>query len=177
MPDDVLALVAKNHGVVMANFYPGYVSQARANWEADYAAEKTRLDAPPYAGLFVGQPERAKAALAAWEKGHPPPVVTIAMVADHIDHIRQVAGVDCVGLGSDFDGIPATPQGLDGVDKFPAVLEELARRGWSDEDLAKVAGANVLRVMRQAEAVAKQLQAREEPSSATLAGLDGAPAK
>ena len=170
----MLALVAKNRGVVMANFYPGYVSQARANWEADHAAEITRYNAPPYAGLYVGQPERAKAALAAWEKAHPAPQVTIAMVADHIEHIRRVAGVDCVGLGSDFDGIPATPVGLDGVDKFPAVLEELARRGWSDADLAKLAGGNVLRVLGEAETVAKQLQAKEEPSNATLAGLDGA---
>jgi membrane dipeptidase len=175
--DDVLALVAKNRGVVMANFYPGYVSQARANWEADHAAEITRYNAPPYAGLYVGQPERAKAALAAWEKAHPPPQVTIAMVADHIEHIRRVAGVDCVGLGSDFDGIPATPVGLDGVDKFAAVLEELARRGWSDADLAKLAGGNVLRVLGEAEAVAKQLQSKEEPSNATLAGQDGAAAK
>jgi membrane dipeptidase len=173
VPDDVLALVAKNRGVVMANFYPGYVSQARANWEADHAAEITRYNAPPYAGLYVGQPERAKAALAAWEKAHPAPQVTIAMVADHIEHIRRIAGVDCVGLGSDFDGIPATPVGLDGVDKFPAVLEELARRGWSDADLAKLAGSNVLRVLAEAEAVAKQLQAKEEPSNATLEGLDG----
>jgi membrane dipeptidase len=177
VPDDVLTLVAKNRGVVMANFAPGYVSQARANWEADHAAERARYNAPPYAGLYIGQPDRANAAMAAWEKAHPAPAVTIAMVADHIEHIRKVAGVDCVGLGSDFDGIPSTPDGLNGVDKFPAVLEELARRGWSDEDLAKVAGANVLRVMREAEAVAKQLQAKEQPSVATLTELDGAAAK
>lgn len=173
VPDDVLALVAKNRGVVMVNFYPGYISQTRANWEADRAAEQTRFNAPPYAGLFVGQPEKAAAAFALWEKSYPPPTATVAMVADHIEHIRQIAGVDCVGLGSDFDGIPATPDGLDGVDKFPRVLEELARRGWSDEDLAKVAGANVLRVMREAELVARQLQAKEQPSSSTLAELDG----
>lgn len=173
VPDDVLKLVAKNHGVVMVNFAPGYVSQARASWEADHAAERTRFNAPPYAGLYIGQPERAAAALAAWEKAHPAPVVTIAMVADHVEHIRKVAGVDCVGIGSDFDGIPSTPEGLNGVDKFPALLEELARRGWSDEDLAKVAGLNILRVMRGAEAVAKQLQAKERPSVATLAELDG----
>ena len=177
MPDDVLALVKKNRGVVMVNFYPGYISQTRANWEADRAAERTRFNAPPYAGLFVGQPEKANAALALWEKSHPPPTVTIAMVADHIEHIRQIAGVECVGLGSDFDGIPATPDGLDGVDKFPRVLEELARRGWNDEDLAKVAGANVLRVMREAELVARRLQAKEQPSAATLLELDGAASK
>jgi membrane dipeptidase len=176
VPDDVLALVAKNHGVVMANFYPGYVDPARAQWDADRAAEQTRFNAPPYAGLYIGQPERAKAAMAAWDKAHPKPVTTIAMVADHIEHIAKVCGVDCVGLGSDFDGIPDGPQGLDGVDKFPLVLEELARRGWSDEDLAKVAGGNVLRVMRDNEVEAKTLQAVEPASAATIGALDG-PAK
>ncbi len=173
VPDDVLALVARNRGVVMVNFNPGYVTQARAAWDADRAAERARDNAPPYAGLYIGQPDRAAAAMAAWEKAHPAPPVTVADVADHIDHIRKVAGVDVIGLGSDFDGISSTPQGLDGVDKFPAVLVELARRGWSDADIAKVAGGNVLRVMAQAEAVAHRLQASETPSEATLAGLDG----
>lgn len=177
VPDDVLRLVAKNGGVVMANFYPGYVSQANALWNAERAAEGTRLNAPPYAGLYIGQPERAKAAMDSWLAAHPAPVVTIAMVADHIDHIRKVAGIDCVGLGSDFDGIPAAPDGLDGVDKFPALLEELARRGWSDQDLAKVAGGNLLRVMRQAEAVAARLQSTELESMATLQQLDAPAAK
>ena len=176
VPDDVLALVAKNHGVVMVNFYPGYVDQTRAQWEADRAAEVTRYNAPPYAGLYIGQPERAKAALAAWDKAHPKPVTTVAMVADHIDHVAKVCGVDCVGLGSDFDGIPDAPQGLGGVDKFPAVLEELAGRGWSDEDLAKLAGGNVLRVMHDNEVEAKTLQAQETASVATVEALDG-PAK
>jgi membrane dipeptidase len=176
VPDDVLALVARNHGIVMVTFAPGYVSAGYAHWDADRAAEKTRYNAPPYAGLYIGQPERAKAALAEWDKQHPAPVVTIAQVADHIEHVRNVAGIDCVGIGSDFDGIPNTPQGLDGVDKFPALLLELARRGWSDEDLGKVAGANMLRVMREAANVATQLQAREAPSSATIAQLDGAAA-
>ena len=176
VPDDVLALVKQNHGIVMVNFYPGYVSAERAHWDADQAAEKARLNAPPYAGLYVGQPERAKAALDAWEKAHPAPAVTLAMVADHIDYIRKVAGVDCVGIGSDFDGIPVSPTGLESVDKFPALFEELARRGWSDADLAKVAGGNMLRVMREAEAVAKRLQEKERASFATIADLDG-PAK
>jgi membrane dipeptidase len=176
VPDDVLALVARNRGVVMVNFAPSYVTQARAAWEADRAAEQSRFNAPPYAGLYIGQPERAAEAMAAWVKAHPAPAVTISDVADHIDHVRKVAGVDGVGLGSDFDGIPTTPVGLDGVDKFPAVLVELARRGWSDEDIAKVAGGNVLRVMAEAEVVARRLQAAEGPSEATLAGLDGPPA-
>jgi len=177
VPDDVLALVQQNRGIVMVNFYPGYVSSDRAHWNADRAAEQARYNSPPYDGLYIGQPERAKAAMAEWEKAHPAPVVTVTMVLDHIDHIRQVAGVDCVGLGSDFDGIEVTPLGLDGVDKYPVLLEELARRGWSEGDLAKLAGSNLLRVMRDAETVAKRLQKTERPSFATIAALDNAPAR
>jgi membrane dipeptidase len=169
VPDDVLALVVKNRGVVMVNFNPGYVTGARAAWDADRAPASARYNSPPYAGLYIGQPERARAAMEAWMKAHPAPPVTVSDVADHIEHIRKVAGVDYIGLGSDFDGIDYTPQGLDGVDKFPAVLVELARRGWSDEDIAKVAGGNVLRVMGEAQVVARRLQASEKPSEATLA--------
>jgi membrane dipeptidase len=170
--DDVLRLVAKNGGVVMVNFATVYVSDARRRWSADRDAEQARYNSPPFGGLYIGQPERAAAALAAWERSHPKPPVTLADVADHIEHIRKVAGVDHVGLGSDFDGIPETPQGLDGVDKFPALLQELARRGWSDADLAKVAGGNLLRVLTQAETVSARLRAARPPSDATLSALD-----
>jgi membrane dipeptidase len=177
VPDDVLAMVARNRGIVMVTFAPAYVSAERNRWEADRAAEQTRYNAPPYAGLYIGQPERAKAAMAEWDARHPMPVVTISMVADHIEHIRHIAGIDCVGIGSDFDGIPNSPQGLDGVDKFPALLKELARRGWTDEELGKVAGGNMLRVMREAAAVAKRLQATESPASVTIEQLDAGVAK
>ncbi len=168
VPDDVLQLVAKNGGVVMVNFYPAYVSEAANQWEADYAAENTRYNSPPYAGLYIGQPEKAKAALEAWEKAHPKPIVTLSEVADHIEHIRKVAGIDHVGIGSDFDGIPAGPQGLEAVDRYPALLAEMMRRGWSDADVAKLAGLNVLRVMEQAEQVAARLAAERPPSEALL---------
>jgi membrane dipeptidase len=166
--DDVLQLVAKNGGVVMMNFYPAYVSEASNQWEADYAAEQTRYNSPPYAGLYIGQPERAKAALEAWEEAHPKPIVTLAEVADHIEHIRKVAGIDHVGIGSDFDGIPEGPRGLEGVDRYPALLEEMLRRGWSDADVAKLAGLNVLRVMDAAEQVSARLRAARPPSEALL---------
>lgn len=167
--DDVLKLVAANGGVVMVNFAPAYVSDAYRRWSADAAAEKTRLNAPPYAGLDVGQPDKAKADLTAWETAHPAPRVTLAQVADHIDHIAHVAGVDHVGLGSDFDGVGlALPEGLSGVDTYPALLAELLRRGWSDADVAKLAGGNILRVMAAAERVAATLAA-EPRGTATLA--------
>jgi membrane dipeptidase len=177
VPDDVLKMVALNHGIVMATFATPYVSAAYHLWWADRSAEQTRLNAPPYAGIYIGQPERAKAAMAKWDGQHPKPVVTLAMVADHIEHIRKVAGIDSVGIGSDFDGIPDTPKGLGGVDKYPALFEELARRGWSDEDLAKLAGGNILRVMREAAVVATRLQAIEPPSMATIEQLDAGIAK
>lgn len=164
VPDDVLRLVAQNHGIVMVNFFPGYISQARARWDSDRAAEATRYNSPPYYGLYIGQPERAAAAMAEWERLHPPPTVTLTDVADHLDYIRNIAGIESVGLGSDFDGIPNTPDGLDGVDKYPALLVELARRGWTDVELAAVAGGNMLRVMRANEAIARKLQTSEAPS-------------
>jgi membrane dipeptidase len=135
--DDVLQLVAKNGGVVMVNFVPGYVSEARRKWDADRAAEQARFSNPPYGGLYIGQPERASAALAAWEAEHPKPAVTLGEVADHIEHVRRVAGVDHVGLGSDFDGITDTPVGLEGVNRYPALLIELMRRGWNDHRQAR----------------------------------------
>ncbi len=171
--DDVLRLVAKNGGVVMVNFALDYVSDAHRRWDADRTAERARYASPPFGGLYIGQPERAKIALADWEKAHPAPKVTLGDVADHIEHMRKIAGVDHVGLGSDFDGIPTAPAGLDGVDKYPALLIELARRGWSDTDLAKLAGENLLRVLAQAETASAKLRATHQPSQATLAALDG----
>jgi membrane dipeptidase len=156
--DDILRALGLNGGVVMVNFAPAYVSAARNHWQADRAAEQTRFNSPPYAGLYIGQPDRAKAALAEWDAQHPRPVTTLSQVADHIEHIRQVAGIDHVGLGSDFDGIPDAPVGLEGVDRYPALLEELMRRGWSDADVAKLAGENLLRAMAAAEQVSLKLR-------------------
>jgi membrane dipeptidase len=165
VPDDILRSVAANGGVVMVNFAPGYVSDARNHWDADQAAERTRFNSPPYVGLYIGQPERAKAALAAWEQQHPRPATTLVQVADHIDRIRQAAGVEHVGLGSDFDGIGDAPVGLDGPNRYPALLEELMRRGWTDSDIAKLAGENLLRVMAADEKVAVRLRAARPASS------------
>ena len=175
VPDEVLKLVAKNGGVVMVNFAPGYVSEARRRWDADFAAEKSRLDSPPFGGLYIGDPERAKSELAKWKTEHAAPAVGVNDVADHVQHIRDVAGVDHVGIGSDFDGIPEAPTGLDGVDKYPALFAELARRGWSDADLSKLAGANLLRAMEGAEKVAARLRATELPAQVTIEALDGPP--
>lgn len=163
VPDDVLRMVRQNHGIVMVNFYPPFVSQAIATWDAERAGAAAKFHT-----LYLGQPDRAQAAMDDWKKKHPQPKATIAQVADHIDHIRKIAGVESVGIGSDFDGIESTPAGLDGVDKYPVLFEELARRGWTDDELAGLAGRNLLRVMREAEQVAAKLQAQEAPSHATI---------
>jgi len=177
VPDDVLRLVAKNGAVVMVNFNAGYVSEAFNRWLADRAAEQTRFSSPPYGGLYIGQPDRARDALATWDKEHPKPAVTLADVADHIDHIVKIAGIDHVGLGSDFDGIEDTPLGLEGVDRYPFLLAELMRRGWSDEAIGKLAGENLLRVMTAVEAVSVKLRRAGPASMATIAELDGSVAK
>jgi membrane dipeptidase len=168
VPDDILELVAANGGVVMVNFAPSYISAERNRWEADRAAEAARFNSPPYDGLYIGQPDRAKAALAQWDLTHPKPAATVDQVADHVEHIRRIAGIDHVGLGSDFDGIPEAPRGLEAVDKFPNLLTELMRRGWSDGDIAKLAGENVLRVMAACERTAATLRTRYPPSEALL---------
>jgi membrane dipeptidase len=168
VPDDVLRLVAAQRGIVMVNFAPGYVSDEVRRWEADRAGEKARNNSPPFVGLYIGQPERANAALEAWDLQHPEPRATLAQVADHAEYIRRIAGIDHVGLGSDFDGIERGPTGLEGVDRFPALLLELMRRGWSDADIARIAGENVLRVMAEAEQVAARLRSQRAASESVI---------
>ena len=109
----------------------------------------------------------------AWDKANPGPKATLAQVADHIDHIRKVAGVDHIGIGGDFDGITEVVAGLEDVSTYPALFAELLRRGYSDDDVQKIAGRNVLRVMRAAEGVAQRLQKARGPSKATIEALDG----
>lgn len=170
--DEVLKLVAANGGLVMVNFAKLYISDAYRHWAAQENAEKALLGTPPYGGLYIGQPDKAAAALVQWQKANPAPAVTLAQVADHIEHIATVAGIDHVGIGSDFDGVDnALPSGLEGVDDYPALLVELMRRGWSDGDIAKLAGGNMLRVMAQAERVAAMMS-REAPATATEPMLD-----
>lgn len=151
VPDQILRLLPKNGGVVMVSFVPGFTTPEAMAWDTAYDAERKRLDTimPPNAS---GLP----AALAAWRAAHPRPAVTAAHVADHIDHVRKVAGIDHVGYGSDFDGISSAPVGLEDVSGFPVLTAELLRRGYSDDDVKKVLGLNMLRVMRAAEAVAAQ---------------------
>ena len=164
VPDDILKKLAANGGVVMVNFYLGHLSDPYRLWDAEHSAEEARL-----ADLYTGQPDIRKARLADWEQAHPAPNAGVGIIADHIEHVGQVAGYDHVGLGGDLDGIPydGAPPGMTSVSGYPLLFAELIRRGWSDENLAKLAGGNLLRVLRQAEAVAASMK-NEPPATATL---------
>ena len=146
VPDSILTLVRANGGIVMVNFNPGFVSEAVRVYDDSMEARVRALRAGGAGATAVADSIRAWAARA--------PKATLAQVADHIEHVRDVAGVDAVGLGSDFDGITEVPVGLEDVSKFPDLLAELLRRGWSEQDIRKLAGLNALRVLRAAEGVA-----------------------
>ena len=169
VPDNILRMLPKNGGVVMVTFVPGFDAPDAAAWDKQADAESDRLrSAQP--GMTD---EARRAALREWRKAHPQPPVTIAQVADHIDHVRKVAGIDHIGIGSDFDGITTTPVGLEDVSKFPALTAELLRRGYSDEDVKKVIGLNLLRAWHGVERAAAGLQKQRGPSAATIEQLDG----
>ncbi len=168
VPDSILQLVPKNGGVVMVTFVPGFLSPEVAEWEKVADAEGDRLRKQP--GMTE---EQARAAMKEWRAAHPSPPATLAQVADHIDHVRKVAGIDHVGIGSDFDGIGTPPVGLEDVSKYPALAEELLRRGYPDAEVKKVMGLNLLRAWREAERAAVRLQKTRGPSFATIEELDG----
>ena len=168
VPDDVLRRMSANGGVVMVTFLQAFVSEQARQAQAPAEAEWKRLSA-----LYPEEPKRVRAEMRAWQAAHPAPRATLAQVADHIEHVRRVAGVDHVGVGSDFDGMGEGPLGLEDVSCYPALFAELARRGWTEGDLGRLAGGNVLRVMRRAEAVAARLQQERPASDARIEDLDG----
>jgi membrane dipeptidase len=152
VPDDVLGMVKTNGGVVMVCFLPGYLTARGTERLAAYDTEKTRLQK-----LLPDDPQKFETAMAGWRRAQPRvQEAALSDVADHMDHIRKVAGIDHVGIGSDFDGFSGPPEGLEDVSKYPDLLAELMRRGYSKEDVKKVAGLNVLRVMRAVERVAEK---------------------
>jgi membrane dipeptidase len=153
VPDNILKLLPKNGGVVMVTFVPGFLSPKVAAWNAAQTAELDRLKQQ-----FPNDENAVKAAADAWAGANPAPRATVADAADHIDHIRAVAGIDHIGIGSDFDGITQVPDGLEDVSKYPALTAELLRRGYKDADIRKILGLNILRVMREAEKVSKASQ-------------------
>ncbi|WP_330339581.1 dipeptidase [Streptomyces sp. NBC_00557] len=168
IPDDVLERLPANGGVAMVTFVPKFVLQAAVDWTA---AADENLRAHGLHHLDTS-PEAMKLHRA-FEERNPRPVATVSTVADHLDHMREVAGVDHLGIGGDYDGTAFTPDGLGDVSGYPNLLAELLDRGWSRADLAKLTWQNAVRVLGAAEDVARGLQATRAPSVATIESLDG----
>jgi membrane dipeptidase len=162
VPDSILQRLPKNGGVVMVTFVPAFVSNEVARYEKRETEENERISAE------VADTAEVRRRMEAWTAANPRPQATLAQVADHIVHVRKVAGIDHVGLGSDFDGITNVPVGLEDVSTFPQLFAELIRRGWSDDDLRKLAGRNVLRVLREAERTSERLRKERQPSTMTI---------
>ncbi|PLK24045.1 membrane dipeptidase [Porphyrobacter sp. TH134] len=152
VPDSVLKRLPENGGIVMVVALPGFLNEERRQWFARRSAEEARLKA-----LWQGQPSKVTEAMAAWDKASPEPATTIKHMADHIDHIRAVAGVESIGIGGDFDGMPSGPVGFEDVRGYPLLFAELAQRGYSQAELEMIASRNALRVMRAAEAYAASM--------------------
>jgi membrane dipeptidase len=166
VPDELLARLARNNGVCMVTFVPAFVSQPCREWHLGLDAELKRRGLDPWGP--AGRAERRE-----YARRRPAPRATLAQVADHIEHVREVAGVDHVGIGGDFDGTEDLPDGLADVSCYPALVAELLERGWSEQDCARLAGGNVLRVMREAESAATAISARRGPSLARIEDTDG----
>jgi membrane dipeptidase len=167
VPDSILARLPKNGGVVMVTFVPAFVSPEVAAWDTRLQEQWKGVKAS------VSDTAQQRKLVDEWIATHPAPRATLKQVADHIEHVRRLAGVDHVGIGSDFDGIDTVPEGLEDVSKFPQLFAELIRRGWSDEDLKKLAGGNLLRALRATEATAARLRKTRQPSTKTIEELDG----
>jgi membrane dipeptidase len=166
VPDDVLARLPRNGGVCMVTFVPAFVSQACRDWEREFAAEMERRGLDPTNMASRDQQKDE------WAAGHPRPSATLAEVANHIEHVREVAGSDHIGIGGDYDGTDQLPDGLADVSCYPALFTELLGRGWSEADCARLANGNILRVMRKAEAASLDISARRGPSFALIDDLD-----
>jgi len=168
VPDDVLARLARNGGVCMVTFVPAFVNPECAVW-----ALQAR-DAMLAEGIDRHDSAAQEAFRAGWSRLHPEPTATLADVVAHCEHVREVAGIDHIGLGGDYDGVDRLPDGLEDVTGYPRLLAALASRGWSEDDLGRLAHGNILRVMRVVEAAAARIRTERGPSLATIEQLDGA---
>jgi membrane dipeptidase len=167
VPDDVLEATGRTGGVVMVTFVPAFIAPEGAGMYALGVEEMKRLRVE-----HPDEPQAVSLALDRWFEHNDVPA-TLSQVADHFDHVREVAGVDHLGVGSDFDGAPSMPEGLEDVSTFPALFTELSRRGYTDEELTKIAGGNILRVMAEAERVSHRLIEERPASHATAESMDG----
>jgi membrane dipeptidase len=169
VPDDVLETLRANNGVCMVTFVPMFVTPDAAAWRAELTSSAAGQ------GITPADADEYSAFTDEWRAKNPTPKATLEDVVKHVEHVREVAGVDHVGLGGDYDGTSTLPEGLEDVSGYPRLLAALAERGWSDADLGKLTSGNVLRVWRDAETGAHELQTQRGPSLATIAELDGTP--
>lgn len=167
VPDDVLLLTKENNGIVMVTFVETFTSEERRLFFAERAAYQRKMEY-----LYPGQPDSISAHMQNWDSEREAPKSTLEQVADHIDHIRDLIGVDYIGIGGDYDGIPTLPLGLEDVSTYPDLFAELLARGYSSEDLRKIAGLNMLRVLREAEEVSAKLRAERGPSEVLITDFE-----
>jgi membrane dipeptidase len=167
VPDSILTRLTGNGGVCMITFVPAFISQRCRDWELGLAAEMERQ------GLDYRDISSRKKVRDGWAAQHPKPRATLAEVVAHAEHVREVAGIDHIGLGGDFDGVDALPAGLEDVSRYPALISELLDRSWTEADCGKITCGNLLRVMRDAEAAARLIEASRPPSAARIKDLDG----
>jgi membrane dipeptidase len=167
VPDDVLAALPANGGVCMVTFVPEFVSPATAAWRVEAAAAAAEV------GVEARDWEAFGRFTAGWQREHPKPDATIGQVVAHLEHVREVAGIDHIGIGGDYDGTDTFPVGLEDVSGYPRLVAALLERSWSEAEIGQLVRGNTLRVMRDVEAVARDLQATRAPSLRTLAELDG----
>ncbi|MDP1890838.1 MAG: dipeptidase [Gemmatimonadaceae bacterium] len=171
VPDSILVRLKQNGGIVMVTFVREFISQKNLDWRGVRNARRREL-----ASGFGGDTARLRAAMTEWLQAHPEPIVTLKEVADHYDHIKKLIGADYIGIGADFDGTGGEHiQGLEDVSKYPDLLAELARRGWTDDELRKIANGNILRVLAANEAVSARLQKARRPSTRTIDAMDRGP--
>jgi membrane dipeptidase len=168
VPDPILARLASNGGLCMITFVPAFVSQRCRDWDLELVAELERR------GLDYRDPANRKKVKDKWADEHPPPKATLADVVAHAEHVREVAGIDHIGVGGDYDGVGQLPEGLEDVSCYPALFAALLERGWSEEDCGKLASGNLLRVMHDAEVAAGLIRTSRPPSTARIEDLDGA---
>jgi membrane dipeptidase len=159
VPDDVLRMLPEEDGLVMVTFVESFTSEELRQWYAERNGYREKMES-----LYGGQPDSVSAKMEQWMNEYEQPKSTLEQVADHIDHIRDVVGVDYIGIGGDYDGVSSLPLGLEDVSTYPALFAELLSRGYTEEELEKIAGLNMLRVMRGMEEVAERLQSERSPS-------------
>ena len=167
VPDDVLRMLPEEDGIVMVTFVESFTSEELRQWYAERNAYREKMES-----LYPGQPDSINAKTEAWVNENEMPKSTLEQVADHIDHIKNVAGVDYIGIGGDYDGVSSLPLGLEDVSTYPDLFAELLSRGYTEEELEKIAGLNMLRVMRGMEETAERLQGEREPSEMLIGDVE-----